>query len=55
MGFLKMNSSRNVEEKMIRKEMTIDDHQQLEKLKHKMNLIKTALVKTPIIQDKDFT
>lgn len=35
--------------------MKLEDHQRISKLKHRLNLVKTALVKTPIIQEKDFT
>ncbi|KAL4435549.1 hypothetical protein ABPG74_020325 [Tetrahymena malaccensis] len=54
-GFLRISKDRKLEVKIKRKEMNLEDHQTIQKLKLRYNLIKTALVKTPIIQEKDYT
>ncbi|EAR90704.2 hypothetical protein TTHERM_00705200 (macronuclear) [Tetrahymena thermophila SB210] len=54
-GFLRISKDRKLEVKLKRKEMKLEDHQTIQKLKLRYNLIKTALVKTPIIQEKDYT
>jgi len=55
MGFMYLSKEKKFDVLLKRKQMSLDDHGNISHMKHIINLIKTALVKTPIIQDKDFS
>lgn len=53
-GFMRMSKERKIEVRVNRKKMSVDDHSQLEKLNARIQSMKSALVKTPIVQEKEY-